>query len=207
MTDFLLQPDIAYLTLVVTALLTFMALLTPGTGILEIGAIFALLISGWQVYNLPINAWALVILVLSVVPFWMAVRQTRGNWFLIGAIVALVVGSLFLFQGDGRLPAVNPIVAVIVSTLSSGFVWLLTSKTMEAQRSTPAHDLGGLVGAIGVARTDIHQEGTVYVRMENWSAQSVQPIPAGASVRVIGREGLILQVETVSTAEQVEQPA
>jgi membrane-bound serine protease (ClpP class) len=201
LTDFLLQPDIAYLTLVATALLTFMALLTPGTGIFEIGAVFALLIAGWQVYNLSINWWALVILVLSVVPFWMAVRRTREQWFLIAAIAALVIGSAFLFQGDGWQPAVNPVVAIVVSTVSSGFLWLLTSKTLEAQRGTPAHDLGGLVGAIGIARTDIHNEGAVFVMSEDWSAQSEQPIPAGAEVRVVGREGFILQVEPV------EQPA
>lgn len=201
LTDFLLQPDIAYLTLVATALLTFMALLTPGTGFFEIGAVFALLIAGWQVYNLPINWWALVILVLSVVPFWMATRQARGNWFLIASIAALVIGSAFLFQGEGWQPAVNPVVAIIVSTLLSGFVWLLTSKTLEAQRGIPAHDLSGLVGAIGIARTDIHLEGSVFVRTEDWSAQSEQPIPAGVEVRVIGREGFILQVEPI------EQPA
>lgn len=198
LTDFLLQPDIAYLILVSTALLAFMALLTPGTGVLEIGAVFSLLIASWQVTNLPINWWALVILALSVIPFWMAVRQTRGNWFLIAAIAALVIGSLFLFKGESWWPAVNPVVAIVVSTLSAGFVWLLTAKTLEAQRGTPAHDLGGLVGAIGIARTDIHQEGSVFVRMEDWSAQSEEPIPAGAEVRVIEREGLILRVEAAN---------
>lgn len=201
MNEFFLQPDIAYLVLMVAALLALMSLLTPGTGFFEIGTVFALFIAGWQVYNLEINLWALILLVLSVVPFWMALRRSRGQWYLASAILALVVGSVFLFRGEvWWQPAVNPILAVVVSTLMGGFVWLVAVKTLEAQHTTPAHDLGGLVGATGIARTEIHREGSVYVRMEEWSAQSEQSIPAGTEVRVISREGLILQVEPVEQA-------
>lgn len=198
LTEFLLQPDIAYLFLVATGLLTFMGLLTPGTGVFEISAVFAFLIAGWQVYNLPVNWWALVVLVGSVVPFWMAARGWRGRWFLAVAIAMLVAGSAFLFQGEvWWQPAVNPVVALIVSTFTAGFVWLVTVKTLEAVRATPSHDLSDLVGALGIARTDVHHEGTVYVHREDWSAYSQQPIPAGAQVRVVGREGLVLEVEAV----------
>jgi membrane-bound serine protease (ClpP class) len=115
---------------------------------------------------------------------------------LIIAIGALVIGSAFIFQGDvWWQPAVNPIIAIIVSTLTAGFVWLVTVKTLEATRSTPTHDLGGLIGATGIARTKIHLEGSVFVLREDWSAQSDQPISAGTEVRVVKREGLILRVE------------
>ena len=206
--DFLLQPDIAYLMLMAAALLALMSLLTPGTGFFEIGTVFALFIAGWQVYNLEINFWALILLILSVVPFWMAIRRSRGQWFLAIAILALVVGSAFLFQGEvWWQPAVNPVLAAVASTLMAGFVWLVTIKTLEAQRSTPAHDLGGLVGATGIARTDIHLEGSVYVHMEDWSANSETPIPAGTEVRVIGREGFVLRVEAAEQPESVRQIA
>ena len=38
----LLNPNIAYLFLVSGVLLTFLALVTPGTGFLEVGAFFAM---------------------------------------------------------------------------------------------------------------------------------------------------------------------
>jgi membrane-bound serine protease (ClpP class) len=204
MIEFLLQPNIAYLTLVAVALLALMSLLTPGTGFFEIGALFAFFLAGWQVYNLEINAWALILIGLSVVPFWLAIRQARGQWYLAGAILALVLGSAFLFPGEvGWQPAVNPVIALVASTLMAGFLWLVTTKTLAAQRVTPAHDLGGIVGAMGVARTAIHQEGAVYVHMEDWSASSEVPIPAGTEVRVTGREGFVLHVEAVEQPESV----
>ncbi len=199
--DFLLQPNIAYLLLVGGFMLGLLALLTPGTGFLEVGAIFVLLLAGWEVYHLPINLWALVILVLGVVPFWLAVRKSGNLLYLALSIGALVVGSAFLFQGKGWLPAVNPILALIVSTLNAGFLWLVTLKTLEAQRRTPTHDLGSLIGATGVAQTDIYQEGTVYVHREDWSAHSEHLILAGTSVRILRREGFILWVEAIESPQ------
>lgn len=196
--DFLLQPNIAYLLLVGGFMLALLALLTPGTGFLEIGAVFILFLAGWEVYHLPINLWALAILVIGVVPFWLAVRKSGNLLFLALSIGALVIGSAFLFQGEGWLPAVNPILALIVSTVNAGFLWLVTLKTLEAQRRTPTHDLGTLIGATGLARTDIHHEGSVFVHNEDWSAQSEQPISAGIQVRVLRREGFILWVEAIA---------
>ena len=195
MDEILLNPNIAYLILVSGVLLAIMAILTPGTGVFEVGALFALLLAGWQTYNLPINVWALIVLLVGVFPFLLAVRYSRNLWFLGLAILALVIGSTFLFQGEGLLPAVNPILAIVVSILAGGFTWLLMTKTLAAFLTTPAHDLGSLIGAIGLAKTDIHEEGTIFVEMEDWSATSEAPINVGEKVRVIAREGLILTVE------------
>jgi membrane-bound serine protease (ClpP class) len=52
-----------------------------------------------------------------------------------------------------------------------------------------------MVGKIGEARSKIHEEGSVYVSGEMWSARSDNPIPAGSSIRVVRREGFILVVE------------
>ena len=40
MPDFLLDPNVAYIVLMAGALLALLALATPGTGLLEIGALF-----------------------------------------------------------------------------------------------------------------------------------------------------------------------
>ena len=55
-----------------------------------------------------------------------------------------------------------------------------------------------LVGEIGVSRTEINPEGTVFVRGEYWRARSGQTIPAGQRVSIKRVEGnLILYVEAV----------
>jgi membrane-bound serine protease (ClpP class) len=199
MNEMLLNPNFAYLVLVVGLMLTVMAVITPGTGLYEAGAAILLVVAGWEVYNLPTNLWALFVLLLAVIFFLMAFRPSRPYLFLGLSILALVVGSAFLFRGDTPTqPAVNPLLALVASVLSSGFIWVGTRKALDARRLAPVHNLEDLIGALGEAKTAIHEEGSVQVAGELWSAHSEQPISAGASVRVVGREGFILQVEATT---------
>ena len=197
--EFVLNPNVAYLLLVAGALLTIMAIFTPGTGMLEVGALITLLLSGWGIYTLPINLWALVLLVLGVIPFILAVRKSRNLTFLVIALAAFVIGSTYLFQGkQWWQPGVHPLLAVIASLLSAGYIWVATVKVLEADKSRHAHDLSELLGAVGEAKTEIYLEGSVQVARELWSACSASPIPAGYRVRVVKRQGLILEVEPLN---------
>ena len=195
MEEILLNPNVAYLLLVAGFTFATLSLLAPGTGLLEIGALFALLLAGWGIYNLPVNFWALGVLLLGVFPFLLAVRRSGRLTFLGISILALVVGSAFLFRGEGWRPAVDPVLALLVSVLVTGFFWVVVQKTLEAERARPTHDLDALVGSLGEAKTEVHMEGTVQVAGELWTARSAEPIPDGARIRVIGREGLILDVK------------
>lgn len=193
--DFLLDANIAYLFLLVGVLLALMATVTPGTGLLELGAFFCLLLAGYAVYNLSFNLWALIILVLSVIPFIYAIQKPKREGYLALSILGLVIGSVFLFATDGWEPAVNPMLALVSSVLYAGFLWIAIRKTLQAAHTRPSHDLAALVGQIGVAKTDIHAEGTVQVDGELWSARSDKRIPNGKPVKVIDRDGFILIVE------------
>jgi membrane-bound ClpP family serine protease len=192
-----LDPNVAYLVLVVGFVLGVLALLTPGTGLLEIGTLLAIFLAGYSIYNLPINTWALIVLIVGVVPFLLAVRKSKQWYWLIPAILALIVGSVFLFKLESGAPAINPILASITSVLATVFLWFIGRKTVEAMKTRPTQDLSRLIGMIGETRTDIAMSGTVYVGGEEWSARSEKEIVSGAQVKVIKREGLVLLVEPV----------
>jgi membrane-bound serine protease (ClpP class) len=193
--DFLLDPNVAYLILLGGVLLAMMALASPGTGLFEIGAFFCIALAGYAIYNLSFNWWALLLLGLSIVPFVYAIQKPKREPFLALSILLLIVGSVFMFPRTADQAIVNPIVAIITSGLVAGFLWIAVRKSVEATSMRPSHDLAGLVGQIGEARTRVNDEGSVLVAGELWSARSEQPIPAGSSVRVLRREGFILIVE------------
>lgn len=198
--EFLLNPNVAYLLLAIGSFLVILAIFAPGTGILEIGALFILLLAGWAIYNLPLNIWALIVLVAGVIPFLIAVRRSGKRLYLIIALVALVIGSSFLFRGDEWWqPAVNPILVVIVSILMGGYMWIGVQKVLEAEKRPPSHDLEALVGAVGEAKTDIHEQGSAQVAGELWSVFSQEAIANGTPVRVIARHGFTLEVEPISS--------
>lgn len=200
MEEILLNPNVAYLLLMAGFLIAVLAVLTPGTGLFEIGTLFAWLLAGWSIYNLQINLWALIVLVIGVFPFLLAVRKSKQLAYLVVSIAALVIGSAFLFPSeDWWRPAVNPLLALVVSGLTGGFFWIVTRKVLEAEQVRPSHDLKALIGAIGEAKTDIHSEGSVQVGGELWTARSERLISEGSEVRVVEREGFILKVEPTQT--------
>jgi membrane-bound serine protease (ClpP class) len=193
--EFLLDPNVAYLFLLGGVFLAMLAIATPGTGFFEIGALFCIALAGYAIYNLSINFWALIVIGLSIVPFVYAVRKPKQEWALALSILFLVLGSVFLFVREGGAPAVNPLVAVVASALVGGFLWLAVRKSMEAAFAKPTHDLDALIGQTGEARTDIHEEGSVQVGRELWSARSEQSIQAGSKIRVVRRDGFVVVVE------------
>jgi membrane-bound serine protease (ClpP class) len=193
--DFLLEPNIAYLILLGGILLSLMAIVTPGTGLIEVGAFFCLALAGYAVYNLSFNWWAILLLGLSILPFIYSIQKPKRELYLGLSILLLVVGSVFLFAVDGWKPAVNPFVALVASGLMAAFLWIAVRKSVQAAGAPLAHDLGLLVGLIGEARSKIQEEGSVYVAGEMWSARSDKIIPMGSSIRVVRREGFILVVE------------
>ncbi len=194
----LLDPNIAYLFLAGGVLFSFFALVTPGTGFLEVGAFFMAALAGYAIYSLPIHIWALVVLLASLLPFGMALKRSAARGIYLGiSIVGVVIGSAYLFRGESWAPAVNIWLVITVSVLMAGFLWFIITKTLDALEATPAHNINGLIGRVGEAKTAIHDEGSAQIAGELWSVRSEKPIAAGAHVRVLNRNGFILDVEAI----------
>lgn len=193
--EFLLIPSIAYLVLVAAVLLTLVAIITPGTGLAEILAVFALLLAGYAVYHLSFNWWALVLLVLSVIPFLYSIRAANRRWLLIASILGLTLGSVFFFPGTEGPISVDIPLAAVTTIAYSAVLWFAARKVLETSAIRPVHELTRLIGQAGEAKTAIDVDGSVQVAGELWSARSVSPMPAGSTIKVIGREGFVLLVE------------
>jgi len=199
--EILFNPNVAYVLLILGFLTAVLALFSPGTGILEIIALFALALAGYGVANQPVNLWALAIMALGFIPFVLSLRRPRNQRpiLIVLTSLAFVIGSAFLFRGEGWRPAVNIILILLISPVAVGLTWFVTMKALEAYTSRPVFDLTNLEGMTGQASSDIRGSGSVYVNGEEWTAVSSQFIPAGSTVRVIGRDGLTLQVDPVES--------
>jgi membrane-bound ClpP family serine protease len=96
--DLLTNPNVAYLLLLTFLWISMLAVLSPGSGILEIVALFALVLAGLGVYTNPVNWWALALLAFVALPLMVLVFKTRRLLFLGLSIAALVVSSAYLFE-------------------------------------------------------------------------------------------------------------
>ncbi len=193
--DPLLDPNIAYLVLVAATFFVLLALMAPGMGVPELLAAFSLLLAGYAVYHVSYNWWALAILLLSLIPFWLAVRRARGGFWLALSIAGMVIGSVFFFPAETGWISVNPFLAIGTTVVYAASIWICVRKIVQIAASRPAHELASLIGQRGETRTAVQDGGSVQVAGELWSARSAWPLKAGSPIRVIGREGFVLVVE------------
>jgi membrane-bound serine protease (ClpP class) len=74
----------------------------------------------------------------------------------------------------------------------------LMSIAWRARRNKVITGAQGIIGELGVARTDLAPTGKVFIHGELWDAHSTKPLPAGSPIRVIAIRQLELEVEPVA---------
>lgn len=192
-----LLPNLLYLSLVAGLWLSALAVLSPGTGVYELLAVLALGLAGLGATVVPPNPWALLPLALGAAFYLVSLRRRReGVWLALSA-AALSAGSIFLFRSESGGPAVNPWLALVTTVLTVAYFWVVVRQTLASQLARPTIDPGRVLGQVGEVRTEITPAdmGSVYVGGELWTARAKTALSVGSSVRVTGREGLILIVE------------
>jgi membrane-bound serine protease (ClpP class) len=107
---------------------------------------------------------------------------------------------MYLFGNETGGPAVQPALALVTSIFTLGFFWLTIRQAIRAQRTRLSVNPLAVEGKVGEVRTPIDPVGSVYVGGELWTAQAERPIPKGAQVKVVDREGLIVTVELTGVA-------
>ncbi|HLC34383.1 MAG TPA: NfeD family protein [Anaerolineales bacterium] len=189
-------PNLVFIILVAGIWASALALVVPGTGALEVVSVFCLLVAGYGALSLPINLWAVVILLLGAASFVAAIVRPQKNYFIIASAVLLTAGSILLFRGEsGRISGVSWPLAAGATLLTIGFFWLVVHQSLKAHRQRPTMDPGRLTGEFGETLTEVRGSGSIQLASEIWSARSREAIPPGTRVRVVGREGLVLLVE------------
>lgn len=196
--NFLINPNIAYLFVVAAVMLAITSLLFPRFNLSKIGSLVCLVGAGFELFNLQANPWALVVVALSPLPYFVATRQAGPRRpLLVVTAGMLVFGSVFLLVDKKGLPVVNSGLLWLVSTICVQFIWVATERRLNAQGTRRGIDPDSLVGLVGTATTQVEDVGLVKIEGETCSARSDQPIPAGSTVRVLKYEGRVLVVKKV----------
>ena len=97
---------------------------------------------------------------------------------------------------DGGLETIGAWILAILSPLVL-LLWLVFRSISRTRARRVATGADGMIGQTGRAETEMAPDGTVFVHGELWRARAGIRIAAGECVRVIGVEGLVLEVEPV----------
>jgi membrane-bound serine protease (ClpP class) len=194
----LTNPNIAYILLLLGIYGLFFELQNPGMIFPGVVGGICLILGFYALHLLPVNYAGLALIILSAIFFILEIYVTSHGLLSVGGVVSLIIGSLILFESDLPFLRVSWEVIMIVVILIVVFVGLLLFLGVKAQFRKLSVGKEGMVGEIGVARTDIdNQSGSVFVHGEWWNAVSVKPIKKGTKVKVVGSQGMVLQVEEI----------
>jgi len=207
------DPNVAYLLFLFGLLGLFAELYHPGTFVPGTLGGIALVLALVAFGNLSIS-WAGVLLILIAVGLFVGELHTGVGALAVGALVALVVGSLLLYSPPGPAsptgPAmqVSPWLVAVMSSLVAGFFLVVVRATLRARRLAIRTGVAALVGQEGVATSELAPHGTVRVDSEVWSAESDGgPIHAGERVKVTAAAGVTLRVMSLGETSWKRLPS
>jgi membrane-bound serine protease (ClpP class) len=191
------DPNIGFILLILGALGLYVEFSSPGTIFPGVaGAILALLgLSALSV--LPINWVGAALLILALALFVLEAKFTSHGILGVGGTVAMILGAMLLIEAPPEF-RIHFATAASVAIPFAIITMFLVSIVVRARRNKVITGEQGMIDSVGEARTSLEPEGKVFVNGEYWDAIADQPVPAGARVRVVEVEGMVLKVKPCS---------
>ncbi len=169
---------------------THPGMVAPGV----VGAI-SLVLALYAFNLLPINYAGALLILTALVLFALEAKLTSHGVLAVGGIVAMVLGALILVKSPWPEARIHLSTALSVA-LPLGFITIILVRfAIAAKLRKAVTGEQGMIGALGVARTDLAPAGKILIHGELWEARAAERIPQGTRVRVREMEGLTLVVE------------
>jgi membrane-bound serine protease (ClpP class) len=188
------DPTVAYILLLVGLYGLVLEGYNPGAIVPGVTGAISLLMALYALQVLPVNYAGVALIVLGVGLIAVETFVPSFGALGIGGIVALVAGSVMLYDADVPGFGVPGKLILGIGALS-GLAFLgvlyLAVRTRRRPVSTGVHEL---LDETAVALDDFDGSGHVRVRGEVWQAYSETPIRRGEHLRVMAVEGLRLRV-------------
>lgn len=204
--DFISNPFVVYILLILGIYLLIFGISTPGTGI-EIAAAICLILAIVGIVTIGIDIISVVLFIIGIMLF-IVETQTEGSFhgtFSFGGIVCIIFGGVIFLQSVSAL--VDPSLQVIMWVTLMTFTICLSIvfggialKVLESKRRKSTEKFTPSPGDIGVVKSEkMNPTGQVYLKGEDWSAECVNGVALlkGEKVKVVKIEGIHLIVSPV----------
>lgn len=188
------DPNIAYVLMMLGFYGIFFELTNPGAIFPGVFGVISLILAFYSFQTLPVNYAGLLLIILAIILFILEITIVSHGLLTIGGIISMIIGSLMLFESPQPFFQLSLKVILPAVFLTALFFSLSIWLAVKAYRRKPKTGVEGLTGITGTAKTDIHNEGMVFVHGEIWRAWSDVPIKAGKKVIVEKVEELKLKV-------------
>jgi membrane-bound serine protease (ClpP class) len=190
------DPSIALILMMIGIYGLIFEFSNPGYVLPGVAGAICLLLALYAFQLLPVNYAGLGLIALGLAFIVAEAFLPSFGSLGIGGVVALVIGSVILFDPDVAAGYTLPLtfvltLAAVSATATFATVWF----AVKARHRPVVSGREEIVGAGGTALSDFEREGWAQVRGETWHVVSAAPLARGERLRVVGIEGLTLRVE------------
>jgi membrane-bound serine protease (ClpP class) len=168
----------------------------PGVLLPGVAGAICLLIGLYALQLLPVNYAGLALMALGIGLVLTEALMPSVGAIGLGGVIAFVLGSIMLFKSG--VPGYGVNLGVIGGIAISAMVVLalLMRLVMKSRRARPFNGDAQMLLATGELLQPVTAGGESWARVsgEQWRVRCESALPAGARVRVVGRDGLLLRV-------------
>jgi len=194
----LLSPDLAFIFFYLGIGLIVIELLHPGVSIPGILGALSLVAAFVAFGMLPVQLIGVALLLASAIFFLLELKHPGLGAAMVGGVVTLILGGLYLFNPSVPNARVSPWVILPVAAFLVLFFGTVVNAALRARHMPPATGRSALIGKEGVVTMRLAPDGVVQLASETWSARSTAgPLPKGTRVRVVSVDRLTLDVEPI----------
>jgi membrane-bound serine protease (ClpP class) len=195
-----IDPNILAILLFIGVQAILIELSNPGGWVAGFIGVVCLALALYGLGVIPVNWFGLALILIAFALFIYDLTAPTHGVLTVVAAGTLVAGLLVLFSEPGaeQFGRLSLPLAIGLGVGAAAFFGFVLVKGLRAQRAKPAFGGDSLIGSTGVARGDLKPEGFVFVEGERWRAVAEDDaVEGGASVQVVGRDGLQLKVRRV----------
>jgi membrane-bound serine protease (ClpP class) len=200
--DYLMDPNVAFLLLVIGLLALYVEFNHPGAVVPGTVGVIFILLAVFAFNLLPVRFAAVVLILVSFVLFALEAKFATHGVLGIGGIATMVLGGLLLVDAPIPEMRVHLWTALAVSIPLGLITVFLMNIALRARANKIVTGEQGLIGEIGVAHTALSPNGKVFVHGELWDAVTSGEVAPGQPVVVRQVDGLQLQVEPTTVAQR-----
>jgi membrane-bound serine protease (ClpP class) len=195
------DPNVGFILMTMAIYGIIFELSNPGSVFPGVIGGLALILALASFAVIEVNLAGLLLIGFALILFIADIKVPSHGILTAGGLASFILGSLLLTERQAPFLRISLALILTMAALTAGFFAFAVGAGIRAQHRRVYTGREALIGATGVARSDLGPSGTVFVQGELWSAESVDgTIPAGRRVRVVEVRGLHLIVREEGAA-------
>lgn len=192
----LTNPNVAYILLFLGLYGILGEFSNPGSFFPGIVGGISLILAFVAFQSIPINYGGLLLIIFGIVLFIIEIYTPTFGLLTAGGVTSLILGSFMLSKSTTPFLRISLGLIISMSIATAAFFIFALSKGIRIQWKKPVTGRESLIGKIGVTKTILNPEGTIFIHGERWQASTDgEIIKEGEEVEVLEVRGLQLTVK------------